>query len=788
MKKTTTFIVVTIVLFGGVLTHISKGALVGHYGFEGNANDLSGNGNNGTINGGATFTTDPWGNQNSALHFDGIDDYVVVSSEANFDLNEFSILMTVRVEDPGGSGTLISKGKYFGNYSVYFSSTGSPYYVHDIASGNSCYYICWNVPCNEYFQLAVTYSESTGFRGYLNGSPGGAWADMPAPIFTDYPVSIGVNGGCSSDRFFSGDIDEVRIYDSVLTDAEIKSVYQAALPGGQPTLYHVNAAGGADFTTIQAAIDAAGNGDEIEVAPGTYNENIDFKGKGIRLYSSGGASVTTIQGDGTRNVVECAKGEESDTILEGFTVTGGYNTGWAGGMSNFGTNPTVINCTFTGNVAEWGGAGMWNGYASPTVIGCTFSNNSGKWGGGMCTYYGSPTVANCTFRGNSASTAGAGIYNWGVSSPTLTNCTFVENVTGGWAAGMYNSGDTNTTVANCILWGNSPDSISGTPSVTYSNVEGGWDGEGNIDADPLFVNESLALSMLSPCIDAGDNDAVPAGVTTDLAGKARVSDGNADGDAVVDMGAYEFEPGLGDAPTLLGGDVSVDPADASGATPVTITFSNVTESGYTHLETSSTPGHDAPPTFKFGTPPTYYGITTSATYAGDITVCISFDPSTFTGPVSRLRLLHYENGKWVDCTEIVDVESGMICGIVPSLSPFAVVESTVEIDVKPGSYPNSFNLNGSGVIPVAVLGSDAFNVRDIDTSTLDFAGLAVRVKGNGAAQCSYEDTNGDGYEDMVCQFVDDPDSWVAGDAEATLTGNLMDETPFAATDEINLVP
>jgi hypothetical protein len=112
----------------------------------------------------------------------------------------------------------------------------------------------------------------------------------------------------------------------------------------------------------------------------------------------------------------------------------------------------------------------------------------------------------------------------------------------------------------------------------------------------------------------------------------------------------------------------------------------------------------------------------------------------------------------------------------------------VGIDIKPGSYPNSFNINGNGVIPVAVLGSDTFDVTEIDASTLSFAGLDVRVKGNDDPQCSIKDTNGDGYDDLVCQFVDDPDTWIPVDDTATLTGQLNDGTAFYGTDSINIVP
>lgn len=121
----------------------------------------------------------------------------------------------------------------------------------------------------------------------------------------------------------------------------------------------------------------------------------------------------------------------------------------------------------------------------------------------------------------------------------------------------------------------------------------------------------------------------------------------------------------------------------------------------------------------------------------------------------------------------------------------------VGIDIKPGSYPNSFNLNGSGTIPVAVLGSEDFDVDDIDLTSLQFGGMEVKVKKNGTIQCAYDDVSGDftkpegdpdGYTDLVCHFVDDPAMWVGGDGTATLTGQLLDGTPFEGSDSTNIVP
>jgi hypothetical protein len=112
----------------------------------------------------------------------------------------------------------------------------------------------------------------------------------------------------------------------------------------------------------------------------------------------------------------------------------------------------------------------------------------------------------------------------------------------------------------------------------------------------------------------------------------------------------------------------------------------------------------------------------------------------------------------------------------------------VDIDIKPGSDPNCFNVNGRGVIPVAVLGSESFDVANIDQTTLSFGGLAVRVRGNRYPQCSGEEVNADGFLDLVCHFQDDADAWVSGDDTATLSGQLLDGKTFEGSDTICLVP
>src|SRR5438034_10672477 len=77
----------------------------------------------------------------------------------------------------------------------------------------------------------------------------------------------------------------------------------------------------ADQPTIQAAINIASNGDTVLVAPGTYYENINFMGKAITVTSSGGPSVTTINGNAAGSVVTLDTNEGSSSVLSGFTIT-----------------------------------------------------------------------------------------------------------------------------------------------------------------------------------------------------------------------------------------------------------------------------------------------------------------------------------------------------------------------------------------------------------------------------------------------------------------------------------
>jgi len=268
-----------------------------------------------------------------------------------------------------------------------------------------------------------------------------------------------------------------------------------------PRMLIENLTTGKRYTCTQAAIDDALNGDEIVVREGIHHENIDFKGKSLTVRSTNPSdsaivAATVINGGNQGSVVTFSAGEDANSILAGFTITGG-NTG----IYCFGSSPTITNCTIAENTdAALGGGIYMEGSSSPTLTNCNIINNSASFaGGGMYNQDSSPALTNCTFSGNSASYFGGGIYCGG-GSATLTNC---------------------------IVWGDTPEEISlfgGTLVITYSDVKGGWPGEGNIDADPLFAdpdNRDYHLKsqagrwdpntqawveddVTSPCIDTGD--------------------------------------------------------------------------------------------------------------------------------------------------------------------------------------------------------------------------------------------------------------------------------------------
>lgn len=322
------------------------------------------------------------------------------------------------------------------------------------------------------------------------------------------------------------------------------------------------------------------------------------------------ANVTTLTGDllGNDNGtvtnmadnayhVVVASSVANTAILDGFSIVGGYANGATASNYDKGGgililtsgSPTVRNCKFIGNRCTFGGGAGYIFGANGTFQGCEFTDNvGGSYGGAFDTNGTTVTWERCIFTNNSASRAGA-IESYGSSQTKITNCvfrlnkatstnsggavwvgttstvtvrdsTFVGNTTTATTgAGFYNTSGSST-LANCIFWGNTGSggatannqitAAGGTNTVSYSLVQGGATGTGNLNVDPLFVNLAtgdLHLQATSPAIDAGSNTLIPTGITVDLDGLTRrfdittVVDTGVGPAPVVDMGAYEVQ-------------------------------------------------------------------------------------------------------------------------------------------------------------------------------------------------------------------------------------------------------
>ncbi|MEE9131513.1 MAG: hypothetical protein V3T84_15970 [Phycisphaerales bacterium] len=269
-------------------------------------------------------------------------------------------------------------------------------------------------------------------------------------------------------------------------------------------------------------------------------------------------------------------------------------------------NMTVTRCTFIANstplVSQHGGGAIMSADSQVNLVDCDLHDNEGYHGGAVAfvQFFGegaSLTLVDCSITNNSA-VVGGGVFDQNATALLINSTLIANQVSGliGLGGGMVVLSDSfarviNTTIAansaieggavatinsitrvsNSLLWANIPDEISGSANVFYSNIQGGWFGDGNIDADPLFVdpdNDDYHISASSPCIDAAANIIVPKGFMTDLDGNPRfIEDPNTPdtglGDCpIVDMGSYEFQEGTTDCcPWDLDGSGSVGAAD-----------------------------------------------------------------------------------------------------------------------------------------------------------------------------------------------------------------------------------
>jgi hypothetical protein len=306
-----------------------------------------------------------------------------------------------------------------------------------------------------------------------------------------------------------------------------------------------------------------------------------------------------------------AIGNESGTLVVNDCVFNGNISEYSGtvasrGSSSVAASAVFTDCTFTENIADKGGAFL-NDTATLTVNRCTFVRNTATYSGGVLwSWLGKATITDSKFYGNSCTRPFGGTSEGGAITTTstspstrtlLVNCEFVSNRAGRGGAilnlGQYGSDVRHCTfvnnaatvtggaieaastaqpmfVGNSILWNNTAPTgaqiavTANPPTVLFSNVQGGFTGMGNINADPMFVRNpspgsdeqwggadddygDLRLQMQSACVDAGGNSYIAPNYPTDMVGAPRAFDfpGVNIPRAVTDMGAHELGMRLG---------------------------------------------------------------------------------------------------------------------------------------------------------------------------------------------------------------------------------------------------
>ncbi|TDE17269.1 T9SS type A sorting domain-containing protein [Dyadobacter psychrotolerans] len=329
-------------------------------------------------------------------------------------------------------------------------------------------------------------------------------------------------------------VKDVKIYGDFDPDNGIVRLsQQRALPTGIP----VNAPG------------------EGTILSGDFSNNDVITGSGASLNFSN-------YGENANQVVVSA-GDVGTALLDGIVIRGGSagsNTQYVangktitrqsgGGLFAVESAPTLNNLRFYANSAGSGGAFFVKDAAALAVSNCIFSLNwSSSNGAAFYTSASSLAISNTVFSGNRVAGQGAAIYGTG-SSCNIAQTTFTGNDGGGT---ILIAASSSLTMANSIIWDNqSSIALLGgsTASVSYSVVQFGQAGTGNLDIDPLFENASAGdyrLKSASQAVNSGANSLLPAGLMQDLAGEPRIYRVGR-----VDMGAYElqesvFEKGTGD--------------------------------------------------------------------------------------------------------------------------------------------------------------------------------------------------------------------------------------------------
>ena len=212
-----------------------------------------------------------------------------------------------------------------------------------------------------------------------------------------------------------------------------------------------------DWTTPAVAVASAPSGAVVCVEPGAWIGPFAYGGAAVHLLGVAGPPATVLDAWNAATTVTFAGGEGPDSILQGFTVTGGVGSN-GGGIFVSGASPTLLDLVVTGNYATGGGGGLClfgSSGATLNDVVVTGNDTAGDGGGLYIGPYDGSTMDNVVVVDNEADYAGGGLYIRDYSTPTFTNLVVADNVAGGGGGGINLWSHANPTITGFLVTGNS---------------------------------------------------------------------------------------------------------------------------------------------------------------------------------------------------------------------------------------------------------------------------------------------------------------------------------------------
>ena len=546
-----------------------------------------------------------------------------------------------------------------------------------------------------------------------------------------------------------------------------------------------------DYPKIQAAIDAASNGDIILVSDGTYQEGIDFKGKAIIVKSVNGPATTIIDAGGVNTVVNFSGGETANSVLDGFTIqNGGPSTSGSGsGITASGSSPTIkhnivqgnrgcdgagINLYFSSPIIDsntitnnsrggcsggGGGGGIYVGGASQTqIINNTISQNQMNADGGGIGLFaaGTPLIRANIFQGNTATGQGGGIAMFNQSDPLVIDNLFVGNTAfeGGAVATLVPSGANgpsfiNNTFVNNVATHDSADVyFDGFANQTqfYNNIFVESTAMTSVECDTMYSNQAPIFKfndVYNPSGTAlGGSCAAAAGANGNVSVDPLFV--NPSSDFHLQATSPVIDAGTNDAPHLPSQDLTGNDRILDGNADCIAT---VDLGAYEYARPSFLTLNPAVLAF-------------ADQLVGSNSAAIS-STITNTGTSAEAVCSVYVNGEFSQtntCGSAIAGKGSCTVNVVFSPTARGPRSGVLEVVTGDAGSPQSINLSGQGLAPVVALSSNAidFSAPQLVGTTSASQSLALSNTGDGLLAISNVAITGDFSQTSTCGSTVDP--------------------------------